>query len=139
MNKILFNKDVSVKSNAKISEKINIENSVFTHQIAKIFFSTSLQKLIFNFIENVFQMVVETKCFLETDYDFISRLLGSSNLQIDSEVEVYNALNKWLSYNMEERSQYAKQLLLKVRLNLLSDNSLKYILSESSCITMNNE
>ena len=139
MNKILLNKDVSVKSNAKISEKINVENSVFLHQIAKIFCSTSLQKPIFNFIEHVFQMVVGTNCFLESDYDFVSKLLASSNLQIDSEVEVYNSLNKWLSYDGEKRTKFAKQLLLKIRLYLLSDKCLKYLVNESSSITMNNE
>ena len=84
-------------------------------------------------------MLVETEDFIELDFSSISEILASSNLQIDSEVEVYNAANKWLSFKTEERSKFAKQLLIKVRLNLLSDQTLKYLLNESSCFSTYDE
>ena len=60
------------------------------------------------------------------------RILGSSNLQIDSEVEVLLAANKLLNYNIGERSKFAKGMLLKARLSLLSDDKIKQILEGSS-------
>ena len=84
-------------------------------------------------------MVFETESFVELDFSSVSRILASSGLQVDSEVEVYNAANKWLSHNMEERCKFAKQLLLKVRLNLLSEQTLKHLINKSSCIFKNEE
>ena len=40
---------------------------------------------------------------------------------------------------MEECSKFAKQLLLKFRINLSSDNCLKHLLNDSSCISMKGE
>ena len=84
-------------------------------------------------------MVVDTYCFPELDFSSVSNLLASSCLQVDSEVEVFNAANKSMNNNKEERSKHAKQLLLKVRFNLLSDHCVKYLLNESSCISTNDE
>ena len=64
-----------------------------------------------------FILVVETKKIPELDKSRVSRTLGSLSLQTDLDVEVYNAANKRLSYNIDERSKFTKQLLLKVRLN----------------------
>ena len=44
-----------------------------------------------------------------------------------------------MNYNVEERSKFAKQLLLKVRLNLLSDHCLRYLINDSSLISNNND
>ena len=84
-------------------------------------------------------MVIETRNFLELEKIIVLKIFASSSLQIDSEVEVYNAANKWLNYNIEERKIFSKQMLSKVRLNLLSEQVLKYLQNESSCISENNE
>ena len=73
-------------------------------------------------------MVIETKNFLHLDFSTVAKILDNSELDIHSEVEIFNAANIWLNHNIEERSKYAKQLLLKVRLPLLSEPALEYIL-----------
>ena len=80
-------------------------------------------------------MMVDTDNFLELDYTLVARILASSELLITSEVEVYNAADRWLKYNIEERRKFAKDLLLKVRLHLLSDDTLKHLLSKPSSFT----
>ena len=70
-------------------------------------------------------MVGDTQNFLELDYFLVAKILASSDLVITSEVEVYNAADRWLKYKIEERRKFAKHLLLKVRLPLLSDNTLQ--------------
>ena len=84
-------------------------------------------------------MLIESENFLDLDNNNVSKILASSSLQINSEVEVYNAANKWLSHNIEDRSKFARKLLLKVRLNLLSEQCLKYLINEFSCISNNND
>ena len=119
------------------NKKIQIKNAVLFYQLAVQFNLSDLNVTVLRYIERCFSMIVETESFLELDFNTVSKILASSSLQIDSEVEVYNATSKWLNYNIEERSKFAKQLLLKIRLNLLSDNCLKYILNDFSRISAN--
>ena len=51
-------------------------------------------------------MIVKNENFLHLDFSIVAKILASSELNIHSEVEVYNAANTWLKYNSEERSKY---------------------------------
>ena len=75
-------------------------------------------------------MVVESSNFLELDNNLVSRILSSNGLHVDTELEVFDAVCVWLSYNLKERSEYAKTLLMDIRLPLLSDHALKYTFSK---------
>ena len=83
-------------------------------------------------------MVYATRMFLELNFSFIKKILASSELHIDSELEVLKALEMWIDFNINGRKQFAKDLLLKVRLNLLSDYALKFILEKTSLFKANN-
>ena len=80
-------------------------------------------------------MLAETDNFLELDYLAISKTLASSELNITSELEVFNAANEWLKHNITERRWLAKQILQKVRLPLLSHHALQYLLKQTSSFT----
>ena len=70
------------------------------------------------------------------------KILSSSELFVTSELEVFNAADKWLNYNIEERIKFAEQLLSKIRLSLLPEVSLKDALnkwSSFSALEKNNE
>ena len=136
-NKLVLNEDVESKINDYIVNRINNQNVLNFYQLAKLYNLSRLAKEAFTYIERCFTMVVETPDFLELDYTSISTILSSSGLLITSELEVYGANDIWLSYNIVERSKFAKDLLLKVRLPLLSDETLKYLLKESSSFTNN--
>ena len=90
-------------------------------------------------MERCFTMLVDTDNFLELDYNLVAKILESSKLFITSEVEVYNAADRWLSYNIKDRSKFAKRLLLKVRLHLLSEHALKNLLNEYSLFAVIDE
>ena len=84
-------------------------------------------------------MVIETESFNELEFSLICKILDSSCLNVDSEVEVFDAVIKWFNFNVEERSKFARQLLLKVRLNLLSEPALRHLKDKSSCVSMNGD
>ena len=134
---LFLDEDTKIKPCQVMNKKVKIHSAAFYYQLSRIFYVPSLSKKMFSYIERCFTMLVETKSFVELDFSSVSRILASSSLQIDSEVEVYNSINKWLSYNIEERGKFAKQLLFYVRLNLLSDHCLNNLLKESTCISMN--
>ena len=53
-------------------------------------------------------------------------MLSSSELQIDSEVEVFLAVYAWINYDRTKREEHAKRLLSKVRYPLMSEYALKH-------------
>ena len=136
---MFFNEKTKNKVFKGVEKKVQTHNAATYYQLSRFFHIPNLYKTTFIYIERCFSVVTETKSFLELDFNSISNLLASSNLLIDSEVQVYNAGNTWLKYNIEERCKFAKLLLLKVRLNLLSNRTLKFLLDESSGIAKNNE
>ena len=92
----------------------------------------SLDQFTKMYLERWFTVFVETKCFLKLDYAFVHRLLSSSNLRITSEVQVFDAVDAWVRYDIETRKKYAKTLLLQVRFPLLSDSAVSHILNKNS-------
>ena len=115
-----------------MKDKINIKNVIVFYQLASIFNSETLSQVAFDFIERFFTMVVKTKSFLELDYIYLAKLVVSSVMCKSLELEVFNAAEKWLTYKTKERVKFAKDLLLKLRLHLLTDNTLNNLLTKSS-------
>ena len=136
---MLINEEVLTKLSEYIEKKIAVENITTLFQVALLYKLDSLSKLALSYIERCFTIVTENQTFLELDYNPIAKILTSYELNLHSEIEVINAANLWLKYNINERSKYAKQLLLTVRLPLLSDHALKNILNNTSSFTENDE
>ena len=127
--KIFYKKFSSYRIKQK--NKVKLQNVVTYYQFAKIFKLGILDKDTLSYIESCFTMVTKSHNFLHLDYVFVDKILSSSDLEITSELEVMNAAEKWIIYNYEERNKFTEQLLLKVRLHLLSKPVLKNISSES--------
>ena len=118
---------------------VKIENSVMNYQLSSYFNQRHFSRLSKSYIERRFLMVAETRGYLEQDFKFVSRILFSNELNISSELEVFKAADNWLSYDIVGRSQHAKDILLKVRLHLLSDPALDHVLRKHSSFGNNEE
>ena len=127
------NEDTNLNISKIIEEKIAVENVIIFYSLAKYFNLTKVTKSSLSFVERCFRMVVETQNYSHLEFSFLAIILSSSELNIHSEVEVFNAVMTWLIHNTEERIKYAKQLLLKVCFTLLSEHALKYI---SNCYSI---
>ena len=122
-----------------IEVKVKMQNVSSLYKFTKLFNLLNLHKVTLSYIECSFTMFVETKSFRELDFIHVKNILGSPELEITSELEVFKAAHLWVSYDSAERSKFAKDLLSKVRFSLLSDHVLKYLLSESSSFTQNDK
>ena len=131
-SKLLLNKEANIITCEQIVEKISAENVATFYQLAKYFNLQKLLKICFSYIERCFTMFVESLNFLELEFTFVAKILRSSNLEITSELEVFEGADTWLRYNKIKRSKFAKDLLLKVRLPLLSDHAVNHILQKPS-------
>ena len=81
-------------------------------------------------MDSWFLMISETDNFLQLEVSFLEEILSRSSLLVTTEIEVYQVVAKWINYNFEKRGKFAKRLLQKIRLPLLSEKTLKTILSE---------
>ena len=120
-----------------IKDMLTEKNSLIFYAIAVIFNLADLAQFCMNYTERRFTVVAENDNFLQLDFSLVKKILQSSKLHITSELEVFNAANDWIS--IEERSKFAKDVLLTVRHPLLSEPALKYLLSETPKILQTNE
>ena len=114
-----------------LEEKIQIKNAASVYQFVNLFNLFSLQIPNLSYIERFFTIVSDNESFLELEYNFVSKILASSELLITSEIEVFKVVVKWLNHKIEERSKYAEDLLSKVRFQLLSTEIIRHLLNDS--------
>ena len=131
-NKILLNEIEDNNINKIMMSGTDIKNCLITYYSSNIFKLSSLIKVSMSLIERCFSMIGDSDNFLELDFITIKKILSSSELNIDSELQVFNAADSWLSHDITKRSKYAKDLLSMVRLPLLSIPALKEVLDRVS-------
>ena len=117
---ILLLEDLENKICKQVKNKVNLQNVAMFYQIAKYFYFTELAKLALCYIERCFTLVCETHTFKNLDLAVIANIVSSSELRIDSEMEVMNAADNWVSHDFEQRSKFASRLLSKVHLVISS-------------------
>ena len=122
---------------AYIKDKINIDNVSTVYYSSQLFKFSSMFKISLCYIERCFLMVSDKKSFLELKFMSVAKVFSSSNLNTDWELEVVKAAERWLCHKRNERTKYAKYLLLKTRLSLLSDSALNYIKDKVLCFKRN--
>ena len=54
-------------------------------------------------------------------FDDIAELIADDNLNVKEEETVYDAIIRWIEYDLEERSIFLPKLLQLVRLSLIGD------------------
>ena len=138
INKLLLEEYLLDKINNPI-RKISFQNVTLNYTFAKFYNLQYIAELALQFIDSCFSNVVETENFLNLDFHMLVKVLGSSNLNIHSEIEVSNSLIVWLKHNSGERSKFTKQLLHKVRLTLLSKYEMQHLLSSLSPLGVTKE
>ena len=138
LNKLSLNEDTRSKTETTILKNLHIKSAAFVYQFVNLFNLPSLHKTTLRFIERCFTIVCDTVSFLELNYSSISKILASSSLLITSEVEVFNIAERWLNHNIKERSKYAKDILIKARLHLLSNDTIQKLLHESTFLKNDN-
>ena len=122
-----------------MNAKVSVLNCVPCFSLSQLFKLQQLFKTSLNVIERWFTSVADSEDFLELDFKLVAAILNSSELLIDSELQVFIAMNAWLSHNNTERNSHAKYLLQRVRLSLLTVSALNSILDRNSWIAKNDE
>jgi kelch-like protein 8 len=80
---------------------------------------SELLKVADDFIFDNFTEVTKCDEFNEISEHHIETIVSSMDLNVDSEVEVYEAVMKWLNYKLAERERMLPKLISKVKLPLI--------------------
>lgn len=102
-----------------MKEHLHPDNCVQVHGFAMQHNREQLIKYTEDFITENFLDVSKTPDFMSVSADVIDTIVGSSNLNVSREEEVFEALMKWINHDRENRKQYLAQLLGKVKLPLI--------------------
>ena len=78
-------------------------------------------------------MFADNEKFLELDLSSVAKICGSNQLLIESEIQVFYALDSWLKFDLAERKKYATYLFTKTRISLLSNHALQHMMKKKSC------
>ena len=76
---------------------------------------------------------------MHLDFTQIAKIVSSSELNTHSELEVLNAVDEWVNFDFDKRSEFAVSLLSKVRLDLLSDQAMNAVLNFDLAINKVND
>ena len=137
MNKIILNKSVEVMVVNHIKEIIHVHNKSKYHFVCLFYQLTSFYNLsdfkndALKYIYRWFTIIAKIDNFQYLELNNIIRILSSSELNISSELEVFNASDLWLSCESFDRSKFAQELFLKTRFPLLSDHVTKSLLKQN--------
>ena len=82
INKFSLNKNACDKIFTTLKQKIELKDSAFVYQFVNLFNLSSLRNSTFSFIQRCFTIVSDNESFLELQYNFISKILSSSELLI---------------------------------------------------------
>ena len=118
---------------------ISPKGSLVFYCFSNIFNVTSLFEESLSLIVRYFSVVTESNNFVDLDFTCLRKILTSGELNIDSELQVLNAADRWLRHNVAERGKHARDLLSKVRLSLLSAPALRQILDKISVFSASDE
>ena len=118
-----------------LKKKLDPKNVCFFYQVMKNNSRKDTYILISNYLQKYFVLVTENNYHMEFNFDFIKAVISCPKLKITSEIEVFNAAEAWVVYDIEERSRFALELLKGVCLPLLSLSALKSLIDRDSGFT----
>ncbi|OTF75594.1 kelch-like protein, partial [Euroglyphus maynei] len=72
------------------------------------------------YTQDYFQEVIENEEFLLLPVNQLIDIVSTDELNISTEEQVYNAIMKWVRYNVQERGQHLAHVLQHVRLSQMS-------------------
>lgn len=102
-NKVLLNEHAERNIFSSMKNRVSTISAVTFFNLSRIFQLPGLSKLSRLLIECSFLSAAESQSFLELDFASVARLLSSSELLVDSELQVLYVADHWLVHKKAER------------------------------------
>ncbi|KHJ41240.1 kelch repeat protein [Trichuris suis] len=103
-----------------LERQMSVTNCLALKMFAEVHSCTELGNFAGAYIEKYFREVMETEDFCHISFEYLEELLSSDSLQVDKEDQVFDALIRWINYDVAGRSKYLYNLLENVRFSFVS-------------------
>lgn len=116
-------------------QQMNRSNCIRTWLFAESHNCTELLDAALKFVECNFPDIVHGREFLEIEQaDVISRLVSLEDIAITSEEQVYEAVLRWIHYDVSKRKEHAVEVFKNVRFPSMSRDYLMHIVDNETLI-----
>ena len=110
-----------------LKDLLNKKNIFFLLEVFKILSAKHFSKYLMSIIEYNFVTLSKTDEFKLVDYKVLKSIISSSELNVSSEIEVFEAVVRWVDHDEKFRAAAMCELLKMVRLPLLSRQALENV------------
>ena len=93
VSKVLLDESIFDQTSKWIKDKITVVNCLPCLSFSQLFRHQGFFEMSLRVIERWFTTVADSENFLELDFKLVAAVLNSSELLIDSELQVFNAAN----------------------------------------------
>ncbi|KAK5971125.1 Ring canal kelch protein variant 1 [Trichostrongylus colubriformis] len=101
-----------------LKEELDVSNCLAIGALADIYACQELLCCAKEYSLNKFQQLVGSEKFTSLPFGQLLELISSEELRVESEEQVFQAVAKWVSFDLTARKQFLPQLLEQVRLPL---------------------
>lgn len=103
---------------------LSAENSLKTIQMAHVHSLWNLAEEAYKISCANFSTISKQKGFLKLRYSELISMLRRQDLVVDSEIEVFNAVTKWIEADRTSRRPYAGRIMRHIRFSLMNESQL---------------
>ena len=111
-----------------VFNKLNLKNNLFYFKLTKLFHLKLLNNYFCNYFLQQYLSRENVKLFYSLTIKDLVKTFSCSELQISSELELFNAAVDWINYKPKKRIKHMNKLLKLIRLPLLTDEILTSII-----------
>ena len=115
-----------------IYNKLNMKNYFFYYKLTKLYKLKNLNRVLCNFLLQQHILNEDTSTFYKLKYEDLFDILSCEELQISSELELFNAAVDWIKNNRNKRRKHMKTFLKLIRLPLLTTEILTDIIKRNN-------
>ena len=118
-----------------LAKTLNPVNACFYYEILNVISYNCSQNVTLKYIARWFNLITDTEKHFDLSIEPLKKVLSDSDLNVTTELEVFNSAESWVKHDTTERIGFAEDLLKTVRLQLLSDAALRSLLKSKNCFS----
>ena len=113
-----------------IFKKSNLKNYLFYYKVTKLYHLKKLNNFFCNILLQRYLSKKDVNIFYKLNLKDFCKILSCTELQMSSELELFNAAVDWINYKPKQRKKHMSTLLKFIRLPLLSDKILTDVIKK---------
>lgn len=113
-----------------LQKELHPSNCLGIHLFAQVHCCVDLEENAYKYALENFSLLVQYDEFLELTFEKLIWFVSSDLIEVRNEETVYNAVIRWIKYDVEDRKRHILELLQQVRLPVININNLRSMENE---------